>query len=76
MQIQLETAMPAPLERVYELLTNGAQFGEATGRPGKGGGSAGAYFSLFDESSRWRSISPISDRLRPGAVWLRAGRAR
>ena len=44
----LEAKFPVAPERVYELLTNGAKFGEVTGQPGKGGGSTGTFLSLFD----------------------------
>ncbi len=60
MTIHLETTIPASPERVYELLTNGAKFGEVTGMPGKGGGgSAGAYFSLFDDWISGRQIELV-----------------
>jgi activator of HSP90 ATPase len=59
MQIHVEAELPAAPERVYELLTNGAKLGEATGQPGKGGGSAGAYFSLFDGWLDGRQIELI-----------------
>jgi hypothetical protein len=40
--IHLEVTIPAARpEQVYELLTNGAKFGDATGQPGKGGGAPG-----------------------------------
>ena len=45
--IHLEALLPASPERYYELLINGAKFGDVTGQPGKGGGSEGAYFELF-----------------------------
>ena len=59
MTIHLETTIPASPERVYELLTNGAKFGEVTGMPGQGGGSAGAYFSLFDDWISGRQIELV-----------------
>jgi uncharacterized protein YndB with AHSA1/START domain len=59
MQIHLETTFPAAPERVYELLTNGAKFGEVTGQPGKGGGSVGAYFSLFNNWLEGRQIELV-----------------
>jgi uncharacterized protein YndB with AHSA1/START domain len=57
--IRQEATFPAAPERVYELLTNGVKLGEVTGRPGKGGGSAGAYFSLFDEWLEGRQIELV-----------------
>lgn len=59
MQIHVETTLPAAPERIYELLTNGAKFGEVTGQPGKGGGSAGAYFSLFNDWLEGRQIELV-----------------
>jgi hypothetical protein len=35
MKIHLETTDPVAPESVYELLTNGAKFGAATGKPGR-----------------------------------------
>jgi activator of HSP90 ATPase len=58
--IHLETAIPAAApEQVYELLTNGAKFGDVTGQPGKGGGAPGAYFSLFNEWLEGRQIELV-----------------
>jgi hypothetical protein len=58
--IHLETAIPgAAPEQIYELLTNGAKFGDVTGQPGKGGGAAGAYFSLFNEWLDGRQIELV-----------------
>jgi uncharacterized protein YndB with AHSA1/START domain len=59
MAIHQEATFPVAPERVYELLTNGAKLGEVTSRPGKGGGSAGAYFSLFDEWLEGRQIELV-----------------
>jgi Activator of HSP90 ATPase len=59
MAIHQEATFPVEPERVYELLTNGAKFGDVTGRPGKGGGSAGAYFSLFDDWLEGRQIELV-----------------
>lgn len=59
MAIHQQATFPVAPERVYELLTNGAKFGEVTGRPGKGGGSAGAYFSLFDDWLEGRQIELV-----------------
>jgi activator of HSP90 ATPase len=58
--IHLETTIPAAApEQVYELLTNGAKFGDITGQSGKGGGAAGAYFSLFNEWLEGRQIELV-----------------
>jgi activator of HSP90 ATPase len=59
MPIHQEATFPAPPERVYELLTNGAKFGDVTGKPGKGGGSEGAVFSLFGEWLEGRQIELV-----------------
>ena len=58
--IHLEVTIPAARpEQVYELLTNGAMFGDATGQPGKGGGAPGAYFSLFDGWLEGRQVELV-----------------
>ena len=58
--IDLEVTIPgAAPEQVYELLTNGATFGDVTGQPGKGGGAAGAYFSLFDGWLEGRQVELV-----------------
>jgi activator of HSP90 ATPase len=54
--IHLEVSLPASPERYYELLVNGAKFGDVTGQPGKGGGSEGAYFELFGDWLQGRQI--------------------
>ena len=54
--IHLEVSLPASPERYYELLINGAKFGDVTGQPGKGGGSEGAYFELFGDWLQGRQI--------------------
>jgi activator of HSP90 ATPase len=59
MAIHQEVTFPVAPDRVYELLINGAKFGDVTGRPGKGGGSPGAYFSLFDEWLEGRQIELV-----------------
>jgi activator of HSP90 ATPase len=61
--IHLEAKFPVAPERVYELLTNGAKFGEVTGQPGKGGGSTGAYFSLFDGWLLGRQVELVPNEL-------------
>ena len=58
--IHLEAAIAgASPEQVYELLTNGAKFGDVTGQPGKGGGAAGAYFALFNDWLEGRQIDLV-----------------
>ena len=58
--IDLKVTIPgAAPEQVYELLTNGAKFGDVTGQPGKGGGAAGAYFSLFDGWLEGRQVELV-----------------
>ena len=59
MAIHKEATFPVAPERIYELLTNGAKFGAVTGKPGKGGGSAGAYFSAFDDWLEGRQIELV-----------------
>jgi activator of HSP90 ATPase len=54
--IHLEVSLPASPERYYELLINGAKFGDVTGQPGKGGGSEGAYFELFGDWLQGRQV--------------------
>lgn len=73
MQIHLEADIPAPPERVYELLTNGVKFGEATGKSGMGGGAPGPHFHSSitgsrDAKSNW---FPISGR--PGVAICELG---
>ena len=58
--INLEVTIPkAAPEQVYELLTNGAKFGGATGRPAKGGEAPGAYFTLFDGWLEGRQVELV-----------------
>lgn len=58
--IHLEaTISGATPEQVYELLTNGAKFGDVTGQPGKGGGTQGAYFSLFGDWLEGRQVELV-----------------
>jgi uncharacterized protein YndB with AHSA1/START domain len=61
--IHLEATFPAAPERVYELLTNGAKFGDVTGQPGKGGGSTGAFFSLFNGWLEGRQVELVPNEL-------------
>jgi activator of HSP90 ATPase len=60
--IHLEATFQAAPERIYELLINGAKFGEVTGQPGKGGGSEGAYFSLFGDWLHGRQIELVPNQ--------------
>ena len=71
MTIHLETTFPCVPARVYELLTNGAKLAEVTGRSGKGGGSEGAAFSLFNEWLEGRQIELV-----PGERVVQAWRFR
>jgi activator of HSP90 ATPase len=57
--IHLETTFPAEPGQIYELLINGAKFGDVTGKAGKGGGSPGAYFSLFEGWIEGRQIELV-----------------
>ena len=57
--VHLEAAFSTEPEQLYELLTNGAKFGNVTGMPGKGGGTQGAYFSLFGDFITGRQIELI-----------------
>jgi activator of HSP90 ATPase len=59
MPIHQEATFAVAPERVYELLTNGAKFGDVTGKPGKGGGSEGAVFSLFGDWLEGRQIELV-----------------
>jgi activator of HSP90 ATPase len=59
MSIHHEVVLPAEPAQIYELLTNGAKFGAATGQPGKGGGAEGAYFQLFGDWLSGRQIELV-----------------
>jgi activator of HSP90 ATPase len=61
--IHLETTIPAAPERICELLINGVKFGDVTGKPGKGGGSEGAYFSLFGDRLHGRHIGLVPNKV-------------
>jgi activator of HSP90 ATPase len=61
MNIHQEVTINAPPDRIYELLTNGAKFGDATGKPGKGGGAPGAFFSLFDGWLQGRQVELVAN---------------
>ena|SRR5215469_10236851 len=41
MTVHLQATIPATLEQLYELLTDGVLFGPATGMPGQDGGARG-----------------------------------
>jgi activator of HSP90 ATPase len=60
--IHLEACFATTPECVYELLTNGAKFGDVTGRPGKGGGMEGAYFSLFGGWLEGRQVELVAGK--------------
>jgi activator of HSP90 ATPase len=47
MSIHQEATFPVSPERIYNLLTNGAEFASATGRPAEIGARAGESFSIF-----------------------------
>ena len=59
MSIHLEAAFPVSPERVYELLTDGAEFAAATGMPAEIGGGEGAEFSVFGGRILGRQIERI-----------------
>lgn len=59
MKIHQAHTYPVEPAAIYELLTNGAKFGAVTGQPGKGGGAAGAMFSLFNEWVEGRQIELV-----------------
>jgi activator of HSP90 ATPase len=61
MNIHQEVTINAPPDRIYELLTNGAKFGDVTGKPGKGGGAPGAFFSLFDGWLQGRQVELVAN---------------
>ena len=63
MNIHHEVTVNAAPERIYELLTNGAKFGDVTGKPGKGGGAAGAFFSLFEGWLQGRQVELVPNEL-------------
>jgi activator of HSP90 ATPase len=54
-----ETVFSTESEKIFELLTNGAKFGDVTGMSGKGGGTQGAFFSLFGDFVTGRQIELI-----------------
>lgn len=62
MSIRQETTLPASPGRVYELLTNEAQFAAATGRPATIGAAEGAPFSIFGDYIRGRQIELVPGR--------------
>jgi activator of HSP90 ATPase len=63
MNIHQEVTFSAPPVRVFELLTNGAMFGEVTGQPGNGGGSTGVSFALFDGWLQGRQVELVPNEL-------------
>ena len=68
MNIHHEVTINAPPDRIYELLTNGAKFGDVTGKPGKGGGAPGAFFSLFDGWLQGRQVDLVANE-RVAQAW-------
>jgi activator of HSP90 ATPase len=62
MSIHQETTFPTSPERVYELLTHGAEFAAATGRAASIGTAEGAEFSLFDGFISGRLIELVPGR--------------
>ena len=54
--IHLEKTYPTTPDAIYKLLINGAKFGDVTGMPGKGGGTVGAFFSIFGDFVTGRQI--------------------
>ena len=58
MAIHQEVTFPVSPERVYELLTDGAKFAAATGRPASIGGE-GAPFSVFGDYVNGRQIELV-----------------
>ena len=59
MSIHQEAVFSVPCERVYELLTDGAEFAAATGKSAKIGGGEGAEFSIFGGLIRGRHIELV-----------------
>lgn len=59
--VHLEASFSTEPAKIYELLINGAKFGEVTGMPGKGGGAQGAFFSLFGDFITGRQIELIEN---------------
>ena len=59
--IHLEKTYPTTPDRIYKLLINGAQFGDVTGMPGKGGGTEGAMFSIFGDFVTGRQIELVQN---------------
>ncbi|MEP6648123.1 MAG: SRPBCC domain-containing protein [Saprospiraceae bacterium] len=57
--IHLERSYPTTPDAIYKLLINGAKFGDVTGIPGKGGGTEGAFFSIFGDFVTGRQIELV-----------------
>jgi len=57
--IHLEKSFPTTPESIYKLLINGAKFGDVTEMPGKGGGTEGAFFSIFGDFVTGRQIELV-----------------
>ncbi len=72
MTIHLETTIPATPEQVYELLTDGAEFGKATGMPGHGGSAEGEFFSVHDGNTFGRQVELVPGERVVQAMRLKA----
>jgi activator of HSP90 ATPase len=59
MAIHREATFPVPPERIYELLTDAARFSIVVNRRGRGGGTEGAWFSLFGDQLEGRQIELV-----------------
>ena len=59
MPIHQEATFPVAPERVYEALTNGAEFSAATGKPAHIGQVGGARFSVFGDWIEGRQIELV-----------------
>jgi uncharacterized protein YndB with AHSA1/START domain len=59
MSIHKEVTFPVAPQRVYELLTDGAKFAAATGKPAKVESSEGTTFSIFGDYIQGRQIELV-----------------
>jgi len=59
MAIHQEATFPVPPERIYELLIDAARFSTLVNRRGRGGGTEGAWFSLFGDQLEGRQIELV-----------------
>jgi activator of HSP90 ATPase len=67
--IHQEVTFPVASDRVYELLTDGAKFAAATGKPARIGAGEGATFSIFGDYIHGRQIELV-----PGQCIVQAWR--